>query len=215
LHIAARHRKGKSNPNSEDIVKEYTYVRRSKYRISNREAQIIGDAFEKCGSRTGSRGVSVEKFAAFCAKPQHPVHEIWKRKRDQLTLSAGRAAAVYLMAAVEIVIIHPNSSAPAGRAIMTIVIEDNDGKCAGVGYRAEDVARRPDLLELAEQEMTRQVRGLAESFAAIAGGNRMYTRLLKIAAEVRELFDDSVSAPSKKPKQNCSSRSGATQVGSD
>ena len=183
-------------------MKEYKYVRRSKYHISNREAQVIGDAFEKCGSRAGSRGVSVEKFVAFCEKPQHPVHEIWKRKRDQLTLSAGRAAAVYLMAAVEIVILHPNSSAPAGRAITTIVIEDDDGKCEGMGYRAEDVARHPDLLELAEQEMARQVRGLAESFAAIAGGNRMYTRLLQIATEVRGLFDSSVSTSLRKSKQD-------------
>lgn len=183
-------------------MKEYKYVRRSKYRITDREARVIGDAFEKCGSRTGLRGVSVEKFAAFCSRPQHPVHEIWKRRCEQITNGAGRAAAAYLMASVEIVIIHPNSSAPAGRAVTTIMIEDEDGNCSGVGYRSEDVARNPDLLDQAEQEMARQVRGLAESFAAIAGGNRTYTRLLQIAAEVRELFDGPVSTSSRKSKQD-------------
>ena len=142
----------------------------------------------------------MEKFAAFCEKPQHPVHEIWKRRRDQVVGGAGRAAAAYLMAAVEIVIIHQKGTAPAGRAVTTIVIEDDDGTHDGVGYRSEDVARSPDLLNLAELEMARQVRGLAEAFAAIAGGNRMYTRLLTIATEVRELFD----GPSPKAKRSSS-----------
>jgi hypothetical protein len=176
---------------------KYKYVRRSKFRISNKEAQIIGDAFEKCGSKTGSKGVSVEKFAAFCEKPQHPVHEIWKRRRDQVADGAGRAAAAYLMAAVKIIIIHPIQSAPAGRAVTTIMIEDKNGDSSGVGYRSSDVANSPDLLDLAEQEMTRQVRGLAESFAAIAGGKRMYTCLVQIATEVCAAF----SSPAPKAKR--------------
>jgi hypothetical protein len=181
-------------------MEKYRYVKRSKYHITDREAQIIGDAFEQCGSRQGSRGVSVEKFADFCSKPQHPVHEIWKRRRDQVMGGAGRAAAAYLMAAVEIIIIHPNRNAPAGRAVTTIMIEDQKGNCDGVGYRSSDVARNPDLLDLAEQEMARQVRGLAESFAAIAGGNRMYGTLMRIATEVRGLFD----APSPKANRKSS-----------
>jgi len=172
-------------------VKKYKYVKKSSFRITDKEAQIIGDAFEKCGSRTGAEGVSVEKFTAFCEKPQHPVHEIWARHRDQMVEGAGKAAAAYLMRAVEIVIIQPREdTGPAGRAITTIPIEDKNGDTKGVGYRSQDVARSPDLLDLAEQEMDRQVRGLAESFAAVAGGSRMYRRLLKIATEVRELFND-------------------------
>lgn len=167
----------------------YKYAKKSKFHITNQEAQIVGDAFEKCGSRTGSKGVSVEKFAAFCAKPQHPVHEVWKRRRGQMVKSAGRAAAVYLMAAVEIIIIHPKKGpVSAGRAVTTIKIEDKNGDTEGVGFRSVDVASNPELLNLAEQEMDRHVRGLAESFASIAGGPRMYQRLLKIATEVRELF---------------------------
>lgn len=185
-------------------MKKYKYVKKSKFHVTNLEAQVIGDAFEKCGSRTGSKGVSVEKFAAFCKKPQHPVHEIWKRRRDQVVKGSGRAAASYLMAAVEIIIIHPKKQAgPVGRAITTIMIEDKNGDCDGVGYRSVDVSRSPDLLILAEKEMERQVRGLAESFAAVAGGNRMYSRLLKIATEVRELFGDS---PSPKPKKSSNGR---------
>ena len=168
---------------------EYKYAKKSKFHITNQEAQIIGDAFEKCGSRTGAKGVSVEKFAAFCAKPRHPVHEVWKRQRAQIANGAGRTAAAYLMRAVEIIIIHPKKGpASGGRAITTIVVEDKNGDTEGVGYRSEDVARNSDLLDLAEQEMDRQVRGLAESFAAIAGGSRMHRRLLKIATEVRALF---------------------------
>ena len=95
----------------------------------------------------------------------------------------------YLMGAVEIIIIHPKKGpVSGGRAITTIKIEDKNGDIEGVGYRSEDVANSPDLLNQAEQEMDRQVRGLAESFAAIAGGPRMYKRLLKIATEVRKLF---------------------------
>lgn len=168
---------------------QYKYAKKSKYHITNQEAQIIGDAFEKCGSRAGSEGVSVEKFAAFCAKPQHPVHEVWKRRREQVVNGAGREAASYLMRAVEIIIVHPKKGPiSTGRAVTTIKIENKNGDIEGVGFRSVDVASSPDLLNLAEQEMDRQVRGLAESFAAVAGGPRMYKRLLKIATEVRELF---------------------------
>lgn len=168
---------------------KYKYVKKSKFHITNQEAQIIGDAFEKCGGKSGPKGVSVAKFAAFCAKPQHPVHEVWKRRRDQVVNGAGRAAAVYLMAAVEIIIIHPKKGlVSSGRAITTIQIEDMVGDVEGVGYRSGDVASNPDLLDLAEQEMDRQVRGLAESFAHLAGGQRMYKRMVKIATEVRDLF---------------------------
>lgn len=182
-------------------MSKYQYKKKSRFHITDQEAQVIGDAFEKCGSRTGAKGVSVEKFENFCAKRQHPVHKIWERQRDQIADGAGRTAAAYLMRAVEIIIIHPKKQAgPAGRAITTIMIENEAGDYNGVGFRSEDVARRPDLLDLAEEEMDRQVRGLAESFAAVAGGNRMYARLLKIATEVRELFGAARAPKSKKKR---------------
>lgn len=179
-------------------MSKYKYKRRPPFRITNKEAQVIGDAFEQCGSETGARGVSVAKFEAFCSEPSHPVHKIWKRQCEQVVAGAGREAAAYLMRAVQIIIIHPSTAAPVGRAFTTIQIEDKEEGRQGVGYHSVQVARSPDLLELAEQEMTRQVRGLAESFAAVAGATRMYDRLIRIATEVREQFGKSTTSKPKK-----------------
>lgn len=164
------------------------YRKRSKFHISDKEAQVIGDAFEQCGSQIGSKGVSVEQFADFCAQPIHPVHEIWKNRKDKIVAGSGRAAAAYLMSSVEIIIIHGERMPTTARAFTTIMIEQSGGKNYGTGYRSEDVANDSDLLAIAEKDMDRQVRGLAESFAAIAGGDRMYDRLLLIATEVRDMF---------------------------
>jgi hypothetical protein len=181
-------------------LSKHVYKKRSKFHITDKEAQIIGDAFEQCGSEIGSRGVSVEQFEAFCAKPSHPVHDIWKRRCDKIRAGAGRAAAAYLMSAVQIIVIHQDKT-PVGRAFTTITIEEGDGTYSGTGYRSEDVARNVDLLDLAERDMDRQVRGLAESFAAVAGGDRMYSRLLLIASEVRDLFTEN---PSPRPRNRAS-----------
>lgn len=168
---------------------KYRYEQRPGFRITDKEAQVIGDAFEQCGSEVGSRGVSVEQFEAFCSKPRHPVHKVWKRRRDQICNGAGRTAAAYLMAAVRIIIIHPSAQLAAGRAFTSIQIKtEEEGGYRGIGYRSADVSNSPDLLDLAERDMDRQVRGLAEAFAAVAGGERMYVRLVRIASEVRELF---------------------------
>jgi hypothetical protein len=117
------------------------------------------------------------------------VHDIWLRRRDQVVKNAGREAAAYLMRAVEIIIIHPKKgSVSAGRAITTIQVEDKSREVEGVGYHSSDVASNPDLLDQAEEDFVRQVRGLAESFTAIAGKARMTRRLMEIAKEVSALY---------------------------
>jgi len=145
-----------------------TYAPRKGYRITKKDAGVIGQALEAVVQQQGE-GFSVDSFASYCQRSRGAIHQIWDAKRLQLVGQAGHEAARYLMNGVQRIVLHTKKSAPC--VSRPFVILPQAGNTSGEGeervFSSEVVAGDTDLLQQAEDKMLHQIRGELDRFAFV------------------------------------------------
>jgi hypothetical protein len=147
-----------------------TYKRKEGFRlIRRREAQVIGEAFERIRSSLGRQNFSEEEFYRFCRRSSEPVHRTWRRVRDAFVQTAGRKASTYLMSSVEEVTVTYENAPP--RTVEPVIVINRGN--SGMAFTPAQIRRSRDLLAEKEHDFMSTVRSAAKEFTEVVAAGRM------------------------------------------
>lgn len=166
------------------MAKPPVYRPRPGARLTIKEAEIVGESTETLREEL-SRSFTVEEYETFCRRKIEPVHPIWKKKRDEISADAGRAAAAYLLRSFIVV----EGKQEIAREGVIVLVEHKGLKTEhGTVHTPDFVRASGDLLDLAEEQFCREVKASMAVFANVAGMKRMKKALAAVVEEVAKNF---------------------------